>query len=373
MLRFYDAYAAPQQARVHSLGIASWLGNGSVQVMLPKTNECVTMGSRDIQVSKLPLISDCLCRRLSTQAPEPFYSQLIMTLSTNDTIRGVQFNGTLYEVIVTDIPAPVILNQTRCHCDGHLHLDVETEGNTYFGAGEGVDGLQAEYARVPVADQNLIPVPLTRNTTSRSKEQDYLTVGDIFATAWSGVSWSGFEPGDTVAIFGAGPVGLLAAHSAKIRGASRIYIVDHVKARLELGKSIGAIPINFIESNPVEQILRHEPNGVKRSVDAVTQSNGGVGVVGVYGSAPGTIFPPGAPVISSNFTFPFDTFWAKGVSLRGGVVDPREVAPELVRLIASGQARPSFITSAEITIDEAPEYYRRFNRTQETKVFIHFD
>ncbi|WAO88931.1 Putative Alcohol dehydrogenase [Fusarium falciforme] len=366
-----------------------------------------------------------------------------MTLSTNDTIRGVQFNGTLYEVIVTDIPAPVILNQTDAIVritaagicgsdlhyyrgvagggatpytfgheaigivseigdavtgvspgdyvvisdtigDGHLHLDVETEGNTYFGAGEGVDGLQAEYARVPVADQNLIPVPLTRNTTSRSKEQDYLTVGDIFATAWSGVSWSGFEPGDTVAIFGAGPVGLLAAHSAKIRGASRIYIVDHVKARLELGKSIGAIPINFIESNPVEQILRHEPNGVKRSVDAVgfealnaifstKRSNGGVGVVGVYGSAPGTIFPPGAPVISSNFTFPFDTFWAKGVSLRGGVVDPREVAPELVRLIASGQARPSFITSAEITIDEAPEYYRRFNRTQETKVFIHFD
>jgi threonine dehydrogenase-like Zn-dependent dehydrogenase len=126
-----------------------------------------------------------------------------MSLSTNDTIRGVQFNGTLYEVIVTDIPAPVILNQTDAIVritaagicgsdlhyyrgvagggatpytfgheaigivseigdavtgvssgdyvvisdtigDGHLHLDVETEGNTYFGAGEGIDGLQGK-------------------------------------------------------------------------------------------------------------------------------------------------------------------------------------------------------------------------------------
>ncbi|KAK1140411.1 hypothetical protein N8T08_010355 [Aspergillus melleus] len=85
----------------------------------------------------------------------------------------------------------------------------------------GLDGLQAEYVRVPFADDGLIPVPLTHSSTISSIERDYLTVSDIFATGWSAMDYSGFEPDDTVAIFGAGPVGLLAAYSALLRGASR--------------------------------------------------------------------------------------------------------------------------------------------------------
>ncbi len=62
----------------------------------------------------------------------------------------------------------------------------------------------------------LIPVPLTAETTNTSIEQDYLTVSDVFATCWIGLTMSGFQAGDTVAIWGAGPVGLLAAYSATI-------------------------------------------------------------------------------------------------------------------------------------------------------------
>ncbi|KXH66558.1 alcohol dehydrogenase GroES-like domain-containing protein [Colletotrichum salicis] len=112
----------------------------------------------------------------------------------------------------------------------------------------------APHARVLFADMALIPVPLTAETTNTSIERDYLTVSD---------------PGDTVAVFGAGPIGLLAAYSAMLHGASRVYGVDHVPMRLEKAASIGAVPINFMDSDPVQQILAYEPGGVIRAVDAV--------------------------------------------------------------------------------------------------------
>jgi threonine dehydrogenase-like Zn-dependent dehydrogenase len=114
-----------------------------------------------------------------------------------------------------------------------------------------------------------------------------------------------------------GPVGLLAAYSAIIRGAIRVYVVDHVPERLARAKSIGAIPINFSHGDPVKQILKLEPNGVDRSCDlcgfecidaegnnvenliitqmiAVTRNGGGIGLTGVYTSkdlGPSCIFP----------------------------------------------------------------------------------
>lgn len=68
-------------------------------------------------------------------------------------------------------------------------------------------GLLAEYARVPFADDSLITVPLTANTTNATAEQNYVLLSDIFATGWTALDFSGFEAGDTVAVFGAGPVG----------------------------------------------------------------------------------------------------------------------------------------------------------------------
>lgn len=238
----------------------------------------------------------------------------------------------------------------------------------------------AEYARIPFADNSLIPVPINA-TTTESTLLDYLFVSDIFSTAWSGVTFSGFKPGDSVAVFGAGPVGLLAAYSALLRGASRVYIVDHVQDRLDLAASIGAIPINFDDSDPVEQILERELGGVRRSVEAVgfeavnvsgdvdpgitlrnmvnvTARQGGIGIVGLFNS--------------TLADFSIGEAYEKALSVMGGIVLPRQVASELVPLIASGQAHPSFIVSSVIDIGEAPEYYARFSRREETKVVIRF-
>lgn len=108
--------------------------------------------------------------------------------------------------------------------------------------------------------------------------------------------------------FRIGPVGLLCAYSALIRGATRVYSVDHVPARLAKAKSIGAIPINFAEEDPVAQIMKLEPNGVDRACDLVgfecvnakgenvenlvinwaiqvTRLYGGIGLIGEYPEA----------------------------------------------------------------------------------------
>ncbi|KAI3527726.1 alcohol dehydrogenase GroES-like domain-containing protein [Colletotrichum abscissum] len=373
------------------------------------------------------------------------------------TMRAVVYHGTPFEMMVQDVAKPAILKETDvvvrvttaavCGSDLHIyrgymggavpwamgheavgyiseigdavssfavgdyviipdtvsedHLEMVPRSKEYFGFGNsemGLGGLQgriAEYARVPFAEANLIPIPLTHETANSTIERDYLTVSDIFATGWAGIDYTGFEPGDSVAVFGAGPVGLLSAYSAILRGASKVYVVDHVKERLALAASIGAIPINFADEDPVAQILAREPDGVMRTVDCVGMEalnsslemdesiitrqmievahfKGGMGQLGVYSSQDDS---PGAPYgsdISPTISFPVSSFFAKGLSFRTGAVDPKPYAPQLIDLINSGKAHPSFVISAVIGIEDAPEYYKRFNEKKETKVAIRF-
>ncbi|KAK0101788.1 hypothetical protein ONS95_006938 [Cadophora gregata] len=189
--------------------------------------------------------------------------------------------------------------------DDHLggEADDESIGGLGFGTFPGFsqfNGGQAGYVRVPFATDNLLLLP-----KGTDNELDYVMLADIFPTANWALDASGFKLGDVVVIFGAGPVGLLAAYSAFLRGASKVYSVDRVPERLAKAKSIGAIPIDFSKSDPVAQILKHEPAGVDRACDCigyecvdakgknvgnlvltqaiqVTRVAGGIGVIGVY-------------------------------------------------------------------------------------------
>jgi threonine dehydrogenase-like Zn-dependent dehydrogenase len=97
-------------------------------------------------------------------------------------------------------------------------------------------GGQAQYLRVPYADFNCLPLP-----AGTSHESDFILLADIFPTGWHGVVLSGFQPGESIAVFGAGPVGLMAAYSAKLRGASKVFVVDSVKERLEAAEKINCV------------------------------------------------------------------------------------------------------------------------------------
>ncbi|KAK1672494.1 alcohol dehydrogenase [Colletotrichum godetiae] len=375
---------------------------------------------------------------------------LNITNSTMSTMRAVAWFGQPYNVSVIDMPVPTILNQTDvvvritssaiCGSDLHMYHGFGGSPNLPYGFGHeavgyvssvgdavssltvgdyviipdnaddghwgpshplsfGVGnsnygGLQAEYARVPYADTSLIPIPIT--STNNTAELDYLMISDVFTTGWHVLSYSGFQPGDTVAIFGAGPVGLLAAYSAKLRGASRIYIVDRILSRLEQAESFGAIPIDFSQEDPVEAILNREPGGVTRSIDcvgfesvnatgdphngivlenmvAVTAVYGGMGIGGVYnGGANSTEGAPNAGTLPAEIPIPMASLWRKGLSVGTGIVLPLLRAPPLLNLISSGVAKPSFVVTAEIDIEDAPEYYRRYSDHVENKVVIRF-
>jgi threonine dehydrogenase-like Zn-dependent dehydrogenase len=196
-------------------------------------------------------------------------------------------------------------------------------------------------------------------------------------------------------VFGAGPVGLLCAYSAFLRGASKVYVVDHVQERLNKAKAIGAIPINFTQGNAAAQILKRDPDGVNRSCDCcgyeclneklepqqnailndavrVTSFGGGIGVVGAYFAQEKSAGRPNADSIAPSLDFPISEFWGKSLSMKSGTVDTKPIAGRLVDLVKSGRAKLGFIVSSVIGIEEAPEAYEKFNEAKETKVVIRF-
>src|SRR5919197_4469993 len=126
-------------------------------------------------------------------------------------------------------------------------------------------GGQAEYLRVPYADVNCLPLP-----AGPDHEADYALLADIFPTGYHGCELAGVSPGETVAVYGAGPVGLMAAYSALLRGASRVFVVDRVPERLAKARGVGAVPINFTEGDPVQQIKEQTGGeGTDKGIDAV--------------------------------------------------------------------------------------------------------
>lgn len=162
---------------------------------------------------------------------------------------------------------------------------------------------QAQYLRVPYADFNALKLPpgteheadfillagrhpmlsllgdwFTKRHTryfphryipSTNAVGYYPTPHPLIRVGWHGIEISGFQPGDSVAVFGAGPVGLMAAYSAQLRGASRVYVVDRVPERLRAAERIGATPIDFTAGDAVDQIIALNGDMVDRSVDAV--------------------------------------------------------------------------------------------------------
>ncbi|THY52580.1 GroES-like protein [Aureobasidium pullulans] len=252
-------------------------------------------------------------------------------------------------------------------------------------------GGQAQYLRVPYADFNaLILPPGTEN------EADFALLADIFPTGWHGLQLSGFQPGDSVAVFGAGPVGLMAAYSAVLRGASKVYVVDQVKERLDAAKKIGCEGVDFTKSDPVDQIIKlnggemvdravdavgyqavdksgnkEQPNIVLDQLIRVTRATGGLGIPGLYVPS-----DPGAPDSQSakgQILISFGKLFEKGLFLGTGQCNVKAYNRQLRDLIISGRAKPSFVVSHEVDIDEAVDAYDKFDKRIDgyTKVLLH--
>ncbi len=252
-------------------------------------------------------------------------------------------------------------------------------------------GGQAEYLRVPYADYNCLVLP-----QGKEHETDFILLADIFPTGYHGCELAQVSPGETVVVYGAGPVGLMAAYSALLRGASRVFSVDRVKERLDKAQQIGAIPINFDQGDPVQQIKdQTDGEGVDKGIDAVgyqavtqgakkeepaTVLNALINTVRATGmlGVPGLYVPtdPGAPDASAKqglLSVAIGRFFEKALRMGTGQCNVKRYNRQLRDLIISGRAKPSFVVSHELPLEQAPQAYEKFDKRIEgyTKVVLH--
>lgn len=252
-------------------------------------------------------------------------------------------------------------------------------------------GGQAERLRVPFADFNCLLLP-----PGTEHEADFALLADIFPTGYHGCELAQVSPGETVVVYGAGPVGLMAAYSALIRGASRVFSVDRVPERLNKAKEIGAIPINFDQGDPVQQIKdQTDGEGTDKGVDAVgyqavvkdaqheepaTVLNALINTVRPTGmlGVPGLYVPsdPGGPDANAKqglLLVAIGKLFEKGLRMGTGQCNVKRYNRQLRDLIIAGRAKPSFVVSHEIPLDQAPQAYEKFDKRIEgyTKVILH--
>jgi glutathione-independent formaldehyde dehydrogenase len=238
-------------------------------------------------------------------------------------------------------------------------------------------GGQAEYVRVPYADFNCMPLP-----AGMDHESDYVLLAEIFPTGYHGCELAGVRAGETVAVFGAGSLGLMAAYSALLRGAAQVFVVDRVPALLATAREIGAIPIDAAAADPVQQIKDLTGGeGTDRGIDASGHQIAGapdhdqalnqlVRVVRPAGSlgVPGYCAPPDP----GRLPLSLDAVLEKGLRLGTGQANVKRYNRQLRDLIAQGRARPGFVVSHELPLVEAPTAYESVERQAEgfTKVIL---
>jgi glutathione-independent formaldehyde dehydrogenase len=252
-------------------------------------------------------------------------------------------------------------------------------------------GGQAQLLRVPYGDYNCLVLP----EDAEEKERDYVLLSDIFPTGWHSTRLANLIPGDSVVIYGSGPVGLMAALSARIQGASRIFVVDHNTDRLAVAETLGATPVVEDEGREVQQILdatdgegtdcgcecigyqchtpkgQEVPNLVMNSLVNAVKFTGNIGVVGVF-------IPkdPGGPdelAKKGEIAFDFGKFWFKGQRIGTGQCNVKAYNRKLMQLIHNNRANPSAIISHELPLSEAPKAYKNFDQRVDGwhKVILH--
>ena len=264
-------------------------------------------------------------------------------------------------------------------------------GGAYGFAGMGpYSGGQAELLRVPYGDFNCLVLP----ADAQEKENDYAMLSDIFPTGYHATELAGVIPGDTVVIYGAGPVGLMAAYSANLKGASKVMVVDVHKDRLKLAEEIGAIAIDDTEGGGVEKILaltggkgadrgcecvgyqccnmhREEvPSLTMNNLVKTVKATGGIGVVGVF--LPQDPQSKDELAKEGKLAFDFGQFWVKGQKVGTGQANVKAYNRKLCNLIEVGKAKPSWIVSHELPLDQAPDAYKNFDERKDgwTKVVL---
>ena len=244
----------------------------------------------------------------------------------------------------------------------------------------GVPGGQAEFVRVPHGNVGPLKVPDVLS------DEQVLFLSDILPTGYQAAINAGIGEGSTVAIFGAGPLGLMSAACARLLGADQIFMVDHHRYRLDFAKqAYGIIPVNFDEVDDPAEFIVSQTNGrgVDATIDAVgfeakgsptetalatVKLEGGSGFVLRQAIAAtrrcGVVSVPG---VYAGFlhAFLFGDAFDKGISFKMGQTHVQRFMPELLEHIGEGRLSPEVIVSHRMKLADAAQGYQIFNDKQE--------
>jgi threonine dehydrogenase-like Zn-dependent dehydrogenase len=291
-------------------------------------------------------------------------------------------------------------NQQFSACDNSNPVETQEQTELLFGHASsglfgythltgGYPGGQAEYVRVPFSDVGPIVIP------DGLEDDQVLFLSDILPTGWMAAENAGIKPGDTVAVWGCGPVGLFAIQSAFLQGAERVIAIDHYPNRLALARGLGAEAIDYTQTH-VLLALRDMTGGL--GPDAVIDAVG----MESHGMAPDTIMDTvkqvaglgadsahvlreallavrkgghvSVPGVYGGYMdkFPTSAFVQKGLAMKTGQTHVQRYMGELLHRIGEGEIDTTFLISHRLPLDEAPMGYKNFrdNQNDWTKVVL---
>ena len=252
----------------------------------------------------------------------------------------------------------------------------------------GYAGGQAQYARVPFADVGLFQIP------DGLRDEQVLFLTDIFPTGYMAAENCDIQPGDTVAIWGCGPVGLFAIKSAYMLGAERVIAIDRVPERLKMAQEQCKAEVLNYEEVEVGEALKEMTGGrgPDSVMDAVGMEAHGMGLEGFYDKAMqavrmetdrpnvlrqaivacrkgGTVSVPG---VYTGFVdkMPMGAFMNKGLTMKTGQTHVHRYLRPLTDRIQNGEIDPSFLVSHTLPIDQAPHAYEIFKKKQDNCIKV---
>jgi len=247
----------------------------------------------------------------------------------------------------------------------------------------GYPGGQAQYLRVPHADVNCLSVSDTL------PDEKVLLLSDVLCTSWHANELGCVEKGSSVAIWGAGPIGLSTAAWAKYRGASNIIIIDSVPSRLDRAKSyLGINTVDFSNEDPVKSLQQLVPGGPDVCIDAVgfryakswkhtieqffkleTDSIDSLSEAITAVRKGGRVVAIGDYIGLCNH-FPIGSLMEKSVTLTGGQVYVQKYWHKLLSILESGEFDPSFLVTKVMPLEKGPEAYKLFDQKHEDAIKI---
>ena len=258
--------------------------------------------------------------------------------------------------------------QTACGacraCSRHEYRNCPA--NAFFGMGYAfgnLDGGQAEYVRVPLADMTLAEIP------DDIGDEVAVLLSDILPTAYTAMLRAGVRPGDTVAVVGAGPVGQLSVMCAKLFGASQVFAVDMVDERLLETAALGAVPVDARKVDPSNFIADHTGN---LGADIVIEAVGSQSALDTAWSLGRTGAVIALVGILTEETWPISCgdSWLKVIDVRPVIGDSVTHRWDLMRLTSSGDLKPGRIVSHVLRLDDAVEAYQLFQNRKATKIVL---